>query len=108
MTIPIEYSCPLGSTCEEVKDGADGKPVIVRCSWYTKLEGKNPQSEEEIEDWACSMSWMPMMMVEMTQTNRGQTAALESFRNETVKGQTEFNQILLGKRNNGKTIEVKQ
>ena len=108
MTIPVEYSCPLGSTCEEVKDGADGKPVIVRCAWYTKIVGKNPQSEEEIEDWACAMSWMPMIMVEMTQTNRGQTAALESFRNETVKSQTEFNQIMLSKRSNGKIIEVKQ
>ena len=98
MTIPVEYSCPLGSTCEEVKDGVDGKPVIARCAWYTKIVGKNPQSEEELEEWACAISWMPMMMVEVAQTNRGQTSALESFRNETVKGQAEFNQIISNKR----------
>jgi hypothetical protein len=35
----------------------------------------------------------------MSSTNRGQTKALESFRNETVKGQEEFNS-LVKKRNN--------
>jgi hypothetical protein len=40
------------------------------------------------------MSWMPMLQVEMSNTNRGQTQALESFRNETVKGQKEFNKIV--------------
>jgi hypothetical protein len=89
MTVKVEYTCPLGSTCEEVKDGK-----IMRCAWYTKVMGKDPQSTEDIENWACAMSWMPTMMVEMSQTNRGQTAALESFRNETVKGQAEFNSLV--------------
>jgi hypothetical protein len=87
--IEVEYTCPLGSTCEEVKDGK-----IMRCAWYTKVMGKDPQSTEDIENWACAISWMPTMMVEMSQTNRGQTAALESFRNETVKGQAEFNSLV--------------
>lgn len=40
------------------------------------------------------MAWMPVMMVENAQTNRGQTAALESFRNEMVVGQREFTTAL--------------
>jgi hypothetical protein len=94
MAVEIEHTCPLGSTCEEVKDGK-----IHRCAWYTKLVGKDPQSEKEIDNWGCAMSWMPTLMVEMSQTNRGQTGALESFRNETVKGQEIFN-TLVQKRNN--------
>ena len=94
MSLKIETTCPLGSTCEEVKDGK-----IHRCAWYTKIVGKNPQSDEQIEDWACAMAWLPMLQVEMSQTNRGQTHALESFRNETVKGQATFNS-LVEKRNN--------
>ena len=39
-----------------------------------------------------------MLQVEMSNTNRGQTKALESFRNETVKGQKEFNNMV-NKRN---------
>jgi hypothetical protein len=100
MSLEIENTCPLGSTCEEVKDGK-----INRCAWYTKVIGQNPQSEEQIEDWACAISWLPMLQIEMSQTNRGQTEALESFRNETVKGQTVFN-TLVEKRNN--LLENKQ
>ena len=80
--------CPLGGTCEEAKDGA-----IHRCAWYTQIAGKNPQNGEDINEWKCAMAWMPLLMIENAQTNRGQTAAIESFRNESVKGQDTFNQI---------------
>jgi hypothetical protein len=62
--------------------------------WYTKIMGKDPQSQEEYEDWKCAIAWLPILQIEMSQTNRGQTQALESFRNETVKGQTEFNELV--------------
>jgi len=89
MALEVEFFCPLGSTCEEAVDG-----VIKRCAWYTKMVGLDPNTGKEIDDWACAMSWMPMLQVEMSSTNRGQTKALESFRNETVKGQEEFNDIV--------------
>ena len=89
MALEVEFFCPLGSTCEEAVDG-----VIKRCAWYTKMVGLDPNTGKEVDDWACSMSWMPMLQVEMSNTNRGQTAALESLRNETVKGQAEFNSIV--------------
>ena len=89
MALEVEFFCPLGSTCEEAVDG-----VIKRCAWYTKMVGLDPNTGKEVDDWACSMSWMPMLQVEMSSTNRGQTEALESLRNETVKGQAEFNDIV--------------
>ena len=89
MALEVEFFCPLGSTCEEAVDG-----VIKRCAWYTKMVGLDPNTGKEVDDWACSMSWMPMLQVEMSSTNRGQTKALESFRNETVKGQAEFNGLV--------------
>ena len=94
MSLEVELTCPLGSTCEEVKDDK-----IHRCRWYTKVIGKNPQSEEQIEEWNCAIAWLPILQVETSQTNRGQTSALESFRNETVKGQKTFN-TLVQQRNN--------
>ena len=84
-SLKVEYTCPLGSECETVEN-----KVIKRCAWYTKVAGLDPNTGKEVDDWACAMSWMPMLQVEMSSTNRGQTAALESFRNETVKGQEEF------------------
>jgi len=89
MALEVEFFCPLGSECESVSDNK-----IKRCAWYTKMVGLDPNTGKEVDDWACAMSWMPMLQVEMSSTNRGQTEALESFRNETVKGQKEFNQII--------------
>ena len=89
MALEVEFFCPLGSECET----AEGK-VIKRCAWYTKMVGLDPNTGKEVDDWACSMSWMPMLQVEMSKTNRGQTEALESLRNETVKGQAEFNSLV--------------
>lgn len=84
-----EITCPLGSKCEEIKDNQ-----MHRCAWYTNIVGKDPQSEEMIDKWECAIAFMPMLQIEMSQTNRGQTAALESLRNETVTGQAQFNKIM--------------
>jgi hypothetical protein len=89
MALEVEFVCPLGCECETTRDNK-----IIRCAWYTKMVGIDPNTGKEVDDWACSMSWMPMLQVEMSNTNRGQTKALESFRNETVKGQKEFNNMV--------------
>jgi len=89
MALEVEFTCPLGSECETT----EGKKIL-RCAWYTKIVGVDPGTGKEVDDWACAMAWMPTLQVEVAGTNRGQTQALESFRNETVKGQSEFNQII--------------
>ena len=76
-----EIICPLGSKCEEATGGK-----VLRCAWYIKLVGKDPQSEKEYNEWRCAMGWLPIMLVEVSQTNRGQTGAIESFRNNITNG----------------------
>lgn len=95
MTIPVKITCPLGSECEKVHDGA-----IHRCAWYTRLAGQDPQTGEMIDEWKCAMSFIPILLVENANTNRGQTAALEDFRNETVQGQQVFNTLFAQAANN--------
>ncbi len=87
--LEVEFTCPLGSECEEIRDNK-----IYRCMWYTKVVGQDANTGETVDDWSCAISWMPTLQLEMSHTNRGQSAALESFRNETVKGQKEFNQLI--------------
>lgn len=84
-----KLTCPLGSECETIKDNQ-----LHRCKWYVALKGKDPQSEAIIDDWQCAMYWLPILLVENAQTNRGQTQALESFRNEMVRGQSIFNTLI--------------
>ena len=74
-------TCPLGSECERAVDG-----VLERCRWYTKVTGKHPQSHEEVDRWDCAIAWLPLLTIEMSRTNRGQTQALESLRNIVHKG----------------------
>jgi hypothetical protein len=85
----INLFCPLGKSCEEIKDDK-----LYWCSWYVKLLGKDPQGEKQFDEWGCAIGWLPILLVENAQTNRGQTEALESFRNEMAKGQKEFNLLL--------------
>ena len=91
MEIKIVLTCPLGSKCEEIKDGA-----IHRCAWYTKLAGTNPNTGEQTDEAACSMAWLPMLMIENSMQQRSTSAAVESFRNETMQA-NQSSQLLLAK-----------
>jgi len=74
MTIKVENGdiCPLmGKTC-----------IGLQCAWFTKVQGTNPQSGKQIEEWACAVAWLPMLLIENSQNTRMSGAAVESFRNE--------------------------
>ena len=90
MEIKTVLTCPLGSTCTEIKDGA-----IHRCAWYTKLAGTNPNTGEQTDEQGCAMSWMPMLMIENSMQQRSTSAAVESFRNEMTSANQTSQQILL-------------
>ena len=87
-------TCPLGSKCEEIKDGA-----IHRCAWYTKLAGTNPNTGEVMDEHGCAMSWIPMLLIENSMQQRSTSAAVESFRNEMVQNSEINQQILLAATN---------
>ena len=83
-------TCPLGHKCEKTVEGNK----LERCAWYVEIAGLHPQTGEETREWQCSLSWLPVLLVENARTNRGQTAALESFRNEMVAGGGQFMKLL--------------
>ena len=58
------------------------------CDWYIQLLGQNPQTGQEIHDFGCAISWLPMLLIEGSQQTRQTGAAIESFRNEVVKTQS--------------------
>lgn len=64
----------------------DTSTVCHRCPWWTRVVGKNPQSEEMIDDWRCAIALLPMLLVENAQVTRGTTFAMETFRNGMVSG----------------------
>lgn len=82
------------------------------CSWFLQIRGKNPNTGEDIDDWGCSMAWMPILLIENSQQQRQTGAAVESFRNEMIKANEQSQQVLLATAQvvnpNMKVIEVKK
>lgn len=86
MKIEPKANCPLNNfePCKQLD-----------CAWFLKIKGKDPQTDQEIEDWGCAMAWLPVLMIENSQMQRQTGAAVESFRNEMVKANDQSQQILL-------------
>ena len=62
------------------------KPCIeADCKFWVHITGTNPQSGNPVDLFDCSISWLPMLLLEGTQQQRQTGAAVESFRNEMVK-----------------------
>jgi hypothetical protein len=86
MKIEPKHNCPLDNfnPCRQTD-----------CAWFIQVRGTNPNTGKEVDEWACSMAWMPMLMIENSQQQRQTGAAVESFRNEMVKSNEASAQVLL-------------
>lgn len=102
MKIEAKNNCPLNNfnPCKELE-----------CAWFMKIRGMNPNTGEEVDEWGCSMAWLPVLLIENSQQQRSTGAAVESFRNEMVKANENSQQVLLATMQqsnpNLKVIEVK-
>lgn len=59
--------------------------VQMQCSWFVHIRGTNPQTGQEVDEWGCSMTWLPLLLIENAQQTRQTGAATESMRNEIIK-----------------------
>ena len=80
MSIEVTGFCPLGSVCEEVRDGK-----IHRCHWHCTLAGVDPQTGQGTEKKSCAMAFLPLLMIDQCRSIGGLQAATESHRNHTAK-----------------------
>ena len=70
--------------------------VQFKCSWWMSLRGVNRNTGKEVDDWGCTVSFLPMLLIENSAMSRETGAAVESFRNEVVKRSDEKWQPTLG------------
>ena len=68
--------------------------VCPDCAWQTTIRGKHPQSEQEIDQPGCAVPMLVLTGLENSQMQRQTGAAIESFRNETVKNTTETKKVV--------------
>ena len=59
--------------------------IGLQCAWITQIRGNDPQTGKEIDEWDCAVKWMPTLLIENSNQQRHTSAAVESFRNNTVE-----------------------
>ena len=70
------------------------KCIKHQCVWYNMLQGKHPQTGLDVQEWGCSIAWIPFLLVENSQQIMGTKAATESFRNEMVQSNNIMTKVL--------------
>ena len=86
MRIEPQHGCPL-----------DGFQPCRRldCAWFIQVRGHNPNTGQEVDEWACAIAWLPVLTIENSQQQRQTAAAVESFRNEMVHAHEVGQRLLL-------------
>lgn len=79
-----------GTFCPLIKKDC----IQNKCAWFIQLRGHDPNTGKEIDEWGCSMAWMPVLMIENSQQQRQTGAAVESFRNEMVQANATTTELL--------------
>lgn len=85
MGLKVKDNCPLNNfePCKQLD-----------CAWFVQMRGTDPNSGKEVDEYACGIAWLPMLLIENAAQARASGAAIESFRNEMVKGAKESQKML--------------
>lgn len=85
MQLKVGDFCPLiGKDC-----------VQLQCKFFCKIQGRDTNTGKEVEEWNCSIAFLPLLLIENSGQQRQTGAAVESFRNEMVKANEMNQQVLL-------------
>jgi len=80
-----------GTFCPLIKKDCVG----LTCAWYTRVQGYDMNSGNQVDSYECAISWLPMLLIENSGQQRQTGAAVESFRNEMVKANEVNTQLIL-------------
>lgn len=91
-----------GTFCPLIKKDCIG----LTCAWYTRVQGYDMNSGNQVDSYECAIAWLPMLLIENSGQQRQTGAAVESFRNEMVKA-NEVNTKLILAAASGETQQPK-
>lgn len=77
--------------------------VQLQCNWFIQVRGTNPNTGQEVDEWGCSIAWLPHLLLENASQIRQTGAATESFRNEFVKAASATINTMISISNNNTT-----
>lgn len=70
-----------GELCPFLKKACVGH----QCKMFVHLTGTNPQTGQPVDEFDCSFSWLPVLLIEGAKETRQAAAAVESMRNRIVE-----------------------
>lgn len=70
-----------GSFCPLIKKEC----AQMKCAWFIMVRGTDSNTGKEVDEWGCTVAWLPHLLIENANQTRQAGAATESFRNEFVK-----------------------
>ena len=79
--------------------------VCHKCPLWVEVRGANPQTGEDASDWNCAIAWGPMLAINIAQQARQTGAAVEDFRNQTVKSNEDVANAIIAARQSRLLIE---
>lgn len=88
---PKDCFCPFHKKETVDKEGrvrsrpARMSEVCHTCPLWVQLRGKDPQSHGEIDQWNCSLAWLPLMLIETAQQMRQAGASTDKVATEVKK-----------------------
>ena len=80
-----------GTFCPLIKKDCE----LLTCARYTRVKGIDNNTGNQVDNYECAISWLPMLLIENSGQQRSTGAAVESFRNEMVKSNEQSQQLLL-------------
>ena len=80
-----------GTFCPLIKKDCVG----LTCAWFTRVQGYDMNSGNQVDSYECAISWLPMLLIENSGQQRQTGAAVESFRNEMVKANETQTKLIL-------------
>lgn len=80
-----------GSFCPFIKKDC----IQMQCALFTCIRGTDVNTGKELDEWGCSLGWLPLLLINTANESRKTCAATESFRNEMVDQSKQTQQVLL-------------
>lgn len=71
----------IDTTCPYTGHKDPCRKHYINCPKWIQVIGHNPNTGEDMNEWACADTWLPILMIENSQVQRETGAAVESFRN---------------------------
>lgn len=53
---------------------------------FVQLQGKNPQTGLDVNEFSCALAWLPLLLIENSQQQRHTCASVDKLATETFRG----------------------